>query len=112
MAYTAHYVDPEPARSDVESWPGLTLLEFGAPWCGICSGAQPVIAEALAPYPQLRHVKVEDGRGRPLGRAFAVKLWPTLVLLRDGEVLGRWVRPRDADELAPALATVAGALTG
>ena len=111
MNYIANYAEQEPARSDVEAWPGVTLLEFGAPWCGICIGAQPAIAEALAPYPQLRHVKVEDGRGKPLGRSFAVKLWPTLVLLRDGEVLGKWVRPRDASELAPALATVAADLT-
>jgi thioredoxin 1 len=107
MAYTAQYAEQEPDRSEVESWPGITLLEFGAPWCGICSGAQGAIAEALEPHPQVRHVKVEDGRGRPLGRSFAVKLWPTLVLLRDGEVLGRWVRPRDAGEIAPALATIA-----
>src|SRR4249919_4010172 len=77
MAYTAQYADTEPARSEVDAWTGLTLLEFGAPWCGICSGAQAAIAQALEPYPRVRHVKVEDGRGRPLGRSFAVKLWPT-----------------------------------
>ena len=109
MAYTAQYAEHEPLRAEVDAWPGLTLLEFGAPWCGICSGAQDAIAQALEPHPAVRHVKVEDARGRPLGRSFAVKLWPTLVLLRDGEVLGRWVRPRDARELAPALDTVARA---
>jgi thioredoxin 1 len=108
VTYTAHYTESPLSRADVDALDGLTVLEFGASWCGICSGAQGAIAEALAPYPQLRHLKIEDGRGKPLGRSFAVKLWPTLVLLRDGEVLGRWVRPRDAAELAPALATLAG----
>jgi thioredoxin 1 len=103
MAYTGTYAPQEPARADVEAWPGLTLLEFGAPWCGICQGAQPMIEAALAPHPGVRHLKVEDGRGKPLGRSFSVKLWPTLVLLREGAVLGRWVRPHRPDELVATL---------
>jgi thioredoxin 1 len=106
MPYNDRYADAEPTRSDVEAWPGLTLLEFGAPWCGICQGAQGHIAAALDGHADVRHVKVEDGRGRPLGRSFAVKLWPTLVLLRDGAVVGRWVRPHTGEPLAAALAKV------
>jgi thioredoxin 1 len=106
MSYVATYAAQEPTRAEVEAWPGLTLLEFGAPWCGICQGAQGHIANALAPHDGVRHVKIEDGRGRPLGRSFAVKLWPTLVLLRDGAVLGRWVRPHTGEPLAAALAEV------
>ena len=103
MPYEAAYRPQEPTRTDLESWPGVTLVEFGAPWCGICQGAQPMISAALAPHPGVRHLKVEDGRGKPLGRSFTVKLWPTLVLMRDGAVLGRWVRPHRADELVAAL---------
>ena len=103
MPYEAAYLPQEPTRSDVEAWPGVTLLEFGAPWCGICQGAQPMIRAVLDAHPFVRHVKVEDGRGRPLGRSFSVRLWPTLVLLRDGAVLGRWVRPHKPDELIAAL---------
>ena len=104
MAYTAQYAAREPARADVDAWPGLTLIEFGAPWCPICQGAQPMLVDLLAPHPDVRHLKVEDGRGKPLGRSFAVKLWPTLVLLRDGFMVGRWVRPHTATELVAALA--------
>jgi thioredoxin 1 len=39
------------------------------------------LAALLQKYPELRHVKVEDGKGRPLGRSFRVKLWPTLVFM-------------------------------
>jgi thioredoxin 1 len=56
----------------------------------------------------VRHLKVEDGRGRPLGRAFGVRLWPTLVLLRDGEELARVVRPAGADALQRLLAMRGG----
>ncbi|MGH8028656.1 MAG: thioredoxin family protein [Arenimonas sp.] len=104
MAFTDNYAAQEPARADVDALPGLTLLEFGAPWCPICQGAQPMLAEALAPHPGVRHIKIEDGRGKPLGRSFAVRLWPTVVLLRDGFVMGRWVRPHNGAELVAALA--------
>lgn len=107
MEMTTLYAENEPARSEVDAWPGATLLEFGAPWCGYCRGAQPLIAAALAGQPALRHVKVEDGPGQPLGRSFRVRLWPTLVFLKDGVEVGRLVRPADAAAIAAALAGLA-----
>jgi len=83
-------------------------LEFGADWCGYCQGARPLVAEAMAEFPGVRHVKVADGKGKPLGRSFAVKLWPTLIVLRDGKEVARVVRPTDADELRRGLAAAAG----
>ena len=100
------YLDKEPARDEVAGWAGPTLLEFGTPWCGWCRGAQPKIAQALEGHPSVRHEKDEDGSGRPLGRAYGVKLWPTLVFLRDGEQVAKLVRPQDAAEIADALAQI------
>jgi thioredoxin 1 len=100
------YLDKEPARDAVDAWPGPALLEFGTPWCGWCRAAQSHIAQALATHPAVRHVKVEDGSGRRLGRSFGVKLWPTLVFLRDGQELARLVRPQDAAAIADALARI------
>ena len=97
MAFQADYAVEEPARADVDRWPGDTLLEFGAPWCGHCIAAQADMRAVLDAAPDVRHIKVEDGRGRPLGRSYRVKLWPTLVLLRDGEEVMRLVRPSHAD---------------
>lgn len=88
-----------PSRAEVDALPGLVLLEFGTDWCGHCQGAQPHIRQALSSAPVLRHLRIEDGRGRPLGRSFGVKLWPTLVLLRDGVEEARVVRPQSAAEV-------------
>lgn len=104
MAYTPDYALTEPRRDAVDALPGLTLLEFGAPWCGYCIGAQPALQQALAVRPELRHIKIEDGSGRPLGRSFRVKLWPTLVLLRDGQELSRRVRPTEREQIEQLLA--------
>lgn len=100
------YEEPGPTRAEVDSWPGPAVLEFGADWCGHCQGARPLVAEALAAFPGVRHVKVADGKGKPLGRSFAVKLWPTLVFLKEGEEVARAVRPTDADELRRGLEAI------
>lgn len=106
MAYREAYEVVEPARADVDAAPGTVLLEFGAPWCGHCRAAQPALRTLLAGYTDVIHVKVEDGRGKPLGRAFGVKLWPTLVVLRAGEELARVVRPVSFEDLAPLAAAL------
>jgi len=95
----------EPARSEIDAMTGATVVEFGSAWCGHCRAAQPLIEAALATHPGTRHVKVEDGRGRPLGRSFGVKLWPTLVFLRDGREVARLVRPGSVQDIRHALAT-------
>ena len=55
----------------------------------------------------MRHIKVEDASGKRLGRAFGVKLWPTLVFLKDGEESARLVRPAGAAEIGEALQRLA-----
>lgn len=101
------YLSPEaaPTRQEIDHTPGLVLLEFGTGWCGFCRAAQPAIAALLRAHPQVRHVKVEDGSGRKLGRSFGVKLWPNLVFLRDGAVVRQLARPGE-EELAEAFAAL------
>lgn len=100
----APYADDQPSREQVDALPGTTVLEFGADWCGVCQAAQPAIEQALAAHAAARHLKIADGRGRPLGRSFGIKLWPTLVMLRDGHEVSRVVRPGSARDVAQALA--------
>ncbi len=103
MPLAQEYTVPEPSRREVETWRGLSVLEFGTPWCGRCRRAQPLIAEALGEYSDAHHVKIEDGSTRRLGRLFGVKLRPTLVFLKDGKEFARVVRPPDAKTIGSAL---------
>jgi thioredoxin 1 len=100
------YAETEPQRTEIDALRGATLLEFGSPWCGHCRRAQPLIAEALAGHPRVRHLKIADASAKPLGRSFGVKLWPTLVFLRDGKETARLVRPRQAGAICKALAAI------
>lgn len=104
MAYVPTYVEETLSREEVDALPGLIALEFGANWCGHCQAAQPAIMAAMGDCAVLRHIKVEDGPGRRLGRSFRVKLWPTLILMRDGREIGRVVRPTSTQEVSDLLA--------
>jgi thioredoxin 1 len=87
------YEPEEPTRDEVDHLPGPVLLNFGTDWCGYCRGIAPQLTALLAQHPDVRHLKIEDAQGKPLGRSFRVKLWPTLVFLRDGKVVKQVARP-------------------
>jgi thioredoxin 1 len=96
-------VSSEAQRGEIDAMPGPVLLEFGTAWCGYCRRAQPLIGEALAAHPGVRHIKIADASGKRLGRSFGVKLWPTLVFLKDGKEAARLVRPAGVAEIGDAL---------
>lgn len=107
MTFETLYQPASLRREDVDALAGAVVIEFGTHWCGFCQRAQPLIQQALQPQ-DVRHLKVEDGPGRPLGRSFRVKLWPTLIFLKDGQEVERLVRPTDSGEIAARLARVTG----
>ena len=106
MTLVTEYAADEPSRAEVDALAGPAVVEFGSPWCGYCRRAQPLIAEAFAAHPRVRHIKIADASGRRLGRSFGVKLWPTLVFLSDGKEAARVVRPHDAGEIKAALGKI------
>lgn len=97
--FNPDYAQDAPKFEHVSELVGDALLEFGTPWCGHCQAALPAIKEVLLEYSDMPHIKIYDGKGKPLGRAFKVKLWPTLILLQNGKETARLVRPSHADEV-------------
>src|SRR4051794_36062468 len=96
---------PEPTREEIDRMEGPVLLEFGARWCGYCRALAPQLEALLESFPDVVHLKVEDGPGKRLGRSFGVKLWPNLVFLRDGGVVKQLARP-GAREVREGLAAL------
>lgn len=104
------FAEQEPSRDEVNAYEDPTMLEFGAPWCPHCQAVQPLLEKVFAQHPQVRHVKVEDGKGKPLGRSYRVKLWPTLIFLKNGIEVDRLVRCGDEAEIQRAMQKIDSAL--
>jgi len=100
------FLAEEPVRAAIDALQGPALIEFGSPTCGHCQAMWPALERALAGHPDIAHYRIEDGRGRPLGRSFGVKLWPTLVFMRNGAEVARLVRPLETEEIGAALARI------
>lgn len=93
----------EPTRSEMDESQGAVLLEFGVDWCPHCQAAQPLIAKALAGRQDVKHLRIEDGKGKVLGRTFSVKIWPTLIFIKNGQEIDRLIRPVDQAAVDKAL---------
>ena len=104
---TTPYTPETVSRRDIDQFQGAVIVDFGTNWCGHCQRAQPLISAAFASHAGLRHLKVEDGSGRLLGRSFSVRLWPTLIFLRDGVELTRLIRPNEVTAITDAMALIA-----
>lgn len=100
------YSPDQPERADLDATEGPAVVMFGTNWCGYCRGAERYVAPALAEHPDVPVHAVEDGKGRPLGRSYRVKLWPTMIFLRDGVEVDRVVRPTGGREIGEALARI------
>ena len=97
----------QPTREELGQLPGPLVVEFGASWCGHCLSLAPYVTALLNQFAGVQHIKVEDGKGKPLGRSFGVKLWPTFVFMKDGQVIQQLVRP-GIEEVRQGLETLIG----
>ena len=102
VGYNPQYSEDEPSIDQIRAMAGYAVLEFGAPWCGHCHKAVQAAQDVLTKR-ALPHIKVFDGKGKPLGRSFKVKLWPTLILLHSGQEVVRVVRPVNETEVKQLL---------
>lgn len=102
----ADYSEETFTFEQMSAFSGDILLEFGAPWCGHCQAASAPISEVINEHSDLRHIKIYDGKGKRLGRAFKVKLWPTLILLHNGQEVDRLVRPLRSDQVRQLMSKI------
>ena len=101
------YYDAQPTHEQIEAGMGPAVLEFGVDWCGHCRAARNFILAALQEHAEITHLRIEDGKGRRLGRMFGVKLWPTLVFVHDGQEVSRLVRPDSVGAISAELRKIA-----
>jgi thioredoxin 2 len=105
-------VDPIEALTDVTfsealTRPGLTVIDFWAPWCGPCRVMAPQFERAARLRPQYRFAKVNVDDEPVVGARFGIRSIPTLVVLRDGQPMAAEAGVIGAPQLVEALDRIA-----
>jgi thioredoxin 1 len=84
------------------------LVNFGAPWCGLCKMLQPLIDQFGPEWDgQMESVYINADENLKLCSSYRIQALPTLLLIVDGEVVRKYDRFHDRDDLRRTLASIA-----
>lgn len=79
------------------------LIDFWAPWCGPCRMVVPIVDEIAAEHPEYKIVKVNVDEESELAGEFKVFSIPTLVVVKNGQVVSQSVGARPKNQILAML---------
>lgn len=79
------------------------LVDFWAPWCGPCRMVVPIVDEIAAEHPEYKVVKVNVDEESDLASRFRVVSIPTLIVMKDGQIVEQSVGARPKNQILAML---------
>lgn len=79
------------------------LVDFWASWCGPCRMVIPVVEKIAEEYPEYKVVKVNVDEEQELAAQFGVMSIPTLMVVKNGEVVSKSVGAKNKQQILAML---------
>ncbi|MBQ2022093.1 MAG: thioredoxin [Lachnospiraceae bacterium] len=79
------------------------LVDFWASWCGPCRMVIPVVEKIAEEYPEYKVVKVNVDEEQELAAQFGVMSIPTLMVVKNGEVVNKSVGAKNKQQILAML---------
>jgi thioredoxin 1 len=99
MEITSSNFQSEVVESEVP-----VLLDMWAAWCGPCRMVSPIVDELAGEYAgRIKVGKIDVDAEPSIAAAFGVQSIPTIVLIKDGQVVAQAIGARPKAQLAQAL---------
>ncbi len=105
----AKYIELTNDNFDATVNEGVALVDFWAPWCGPCRMIAPVIEELAEEYDgKAKICKVNTDEEQEIAVKFGIRSIPTLIFLKDGQVVDQIVGAQSKQVLADKLNALLG----